>query len=70
MVKAIEEGLAERKVDKEMEKEKEAEEAAEKEEVMEVTVTDEDAPVIEEGAVKPAGRPRRGATAVRPKKKD
>jgi small subunit ribosomal protein S2 len=72
MIKAIEDGLAERKVDKEMEKEKEAEDAAtaekEREEMSEITVVDEDAPVKEEGAVK--SRPRRGAPAIRKKKID
>ena len=66
MVKAIEEGLSERKVDKEIEKEKEAEEAAEaeKSDLVELTVS-EDEPVKESGA--PKSRPRRGTTAAKKK---
>ena len=67
MVKAIEEGLSERKVDKEIEKEKEAEEAAEaeKSDVVEMTIS-EDEPIKETGAPKPS-RPRRGTAAPRKK---
>ena len=66
MVKAIEEGLSERKVDKEIEKEKEAEEAAEaeKSDVVEMTIS-EDEPVKEAGA--PKSRPRRATTTTRKK---
>lgn len=67
MVKAIEEGLSERKVDKEIEKEKEAEEAAEaeKSDVAEMVIT-EDEPVKEAGA--PKTRPRRNTTTATRKK--
>ena len=66
MIKAIEEGLSERKVDKEIEKEKEAEEAAEmeKSEVAEMSISD-DEPVKE---VTGKGRPRRGASVPKVKK--
>ncbi len=66
MVKAIEEGLSERKVDKEIEKEKEAEEAAEaeKSDVVEMTIA-EDEPVKEAGA--PKSRPRRSTATARKK---
>ncbi len=68
MVKAIEEGLAERKVDKEIEKEKESEALAESEksESSDMVMTDEDEPVKEAGA--PKARPRRGATTTTRKK--
>jgi hypothetical protein len=67
MIKAIEEGLSERKVDKEIEKEKEAEEASEieKSAAIEMVITD-DEPVKEEGAAK--ARPRRNTAAPRAKK--
>ncbi len=67
MVKAIEEGLSERKVDKEIEKEKEAEEAAEaeKSDVVEMVIS-EDEPVKEAGA--PKTRPRRNTTTATRKK--
>lgn len=67
MVKAIEEGLSERKVDKEIEKEKEAEEAAEaeKSDVVEMVIT-EDEPIKEAGA--PKTRPRRNTTTATKKK--
>jgi small subunit ribosomal protein S2 len=70
MIKAIEDGLAERKVDKEMEKEKESEEASENEETVEMTVSEDD--IREDGEAAPAGppktgRPRRGAAPVRKK---
>ena len=66
MVKAIEEGLSERKVDKEIEKEKEAEEVAEaeKSDVVEMTISEEE-PVKEGGA--PKSRPRRATTTTRKK---
>jgi small subunit ribosomal protein S2 len=69
MIKAIEEGLSERKVDKEIEKEKEAEEAAEmeKSDVAEIAIADEE-PLKEVVATK--GRPRRGATVPKVKKAD
>ena len=65
MVRAIEEGLSERKVDKEIEKEKEAEVAAEieKADVVELSIS-EDEPV-KEGA--PKSRPRRSTSAPRKK---
>jgi small subunit ribosomal protein S2 len=69
MIKAIEEGLSERKVDKEMEKEKEAEEAAEieKGDTVEMSIGD-DEPLKEEGSTGPAkSRPRRGAATPRKK---
>ena len=68
MVKAIEEGLSERKVDKEIEKEKEAEEAAEaeKSDIVEMVIT-EDEPIKEAGA--PKTRPRRNTTTAATKKK-
>ena len=67
MVKAIEEGLSERKVDKEIEKEKEAEEAAEaeKSDIVEMVIT-EDEPIKEAGA--PKTRPRRNTTTATKKK--
>ena len=67
MVRAIEEGLSERKVDKEIEKEKEAEEAAEaeKSDVVEMVIT-EDEPIKEAGA--PKTRPRRNTTTATKKK--
>ena len=67
MVKAIEEGLSERKVDKEIEKEKEAEEAAEaeKSDVVEMVIS-EDEPIKEAGA--PKTRPRRNTTTATKKK--
>jgi small subunit ribosomal protein S2 len=62
MVKAIEEGLAERKVDKEIEKEKEAEEAAEAEKSASIeAIITEDEPLVD-GVAPVKGRPRRGAT--------
>ncbi len=66
MVKAIEEGLSERKVDKEIEKEKEAEEAAEaeKSDVVEMLIA-EDEPAKETGA--PKSRPRRATTTSKKK---
>ncbi len=69
MVKAIEEGLAERKIDKEIEKDKEAEEALEaaKEVPIDLTIVVDEEPV-KEGAVK--ARPRRPTAAPRPKKID
>ena len=68
MVKAIEEGLSERKVDKEIEKEKEAEEAAEaeKSDIVEMVIT-EDEPIKEAGA--PKTRPRRNTSTAATKKK-
>ena len=67
MVKAIEEGLSERKVDKEIEKEKEAEEAAEaeKSDAVEMVIS-EDEPIKEAGA--PKTRPRRNTTTATKKK--
>ena len=67
MVRAIEEGLSERKVDKEIEKEKEAEEAAEaeKSDIVEMVIT-EDEPIKEAGA--PKTRPRRNTTTATKKK--
>lgn len=66
MIKAIEEGLSERKVDKEIEKEKEAEEAAEAEKMdsVEVAVSEEEVTGEVETTTK---RPRRGTTV---RKKD
>lgn len=66
MVKAIEEGLSERKVDKEIEKEREAEDAAvaEKSEVVEMLIS-EDEPAKDTGA--PKSRPRRATTAAKKK---
>ena len=66
MVKAIEEGLSERKVDKEIEKEKEAEEAAEaeKSDVVEMLIA-EDEPAKETGT--PKSRPRRATTTSKKK---
>lgn len=67
MVKAIEEGLAERKIDKEVEKEKEGEEGSENAEMaMELSFDDEGkeeggAPA-KGGAAAGKGRPRRGNT--------
>ncbi len=68
MVKAIEEGLAERKIDKEIEKDKEAEEALEaaKEVPVDLAITDDEP--VKEGAAK--ARPRRPTAAPRPKKID
>jgi small subunit ribosomal protein S2 len=68
MVKAIEEGLAERKIDKEIEKDKEAEEALEaaKEVPIDLAITDDEP--VKEGTVK--ARPRRPTAAPRPKKID
>ena len=68
MVKAIEEGLSERKVDKELEKEKEAEEVtdSEKEEGVEMTVGEDEPAKEKEGA--PKTRPRRPTTAKKPTK--
>ncbi len=67
MVRAIEEGLSERKVDKEIEKEKEAEEAAEaeKSDAVEMVIS-EDEPIKEAGA--PKTRPRRNTTTATKKK--
>jgi small subunit ribosomal protein S2 len=77
MVKAIEEGLAERKVDKEMEKEKEAEaeEAAEKEKAMaaDLAIADVDSDSetdTEKPATAPKSRPRRSTGAPKAKKED
>ena len=69
MVKAIEEGLSERKVDKEMEKEKEAEEAAEMEaqDTVEMEVGEDEPVSTKEEGTAPKGRPRRGATARKDK---
>ena len=68
MIKAIEEGLSERKVDKEIEKEKEAEEAAEIEKsgAVEMVINEEE-PVKEEGGATKS-RPRRNTSAPRSKK--
>jgi small subunit ribosomal protein S2 len=68
MVKAIEEGLSERKVDKELEKDKEAEEASENELNVDMAIA-EDEPAIKDAAQKT--RPRRNTGgAVRPKKSE
>ncbi len=76
MVKAIEEGLAERKIDKEVEKEKEGEESTDGDMAMELTFDEEgkdESGGTPSGAPKsgPAakGRPRRGNTAGGPRKK-
>lgn len=60
MVKAIEEGLAERKIDKEVEKEKEGEESADGEMAMELTFDEEGK---DESGGTPSGAPKSGAAA-------
>lgn len=76
MVKAIEEGLAERKIDKEVEKEKEGEESTDGDMAMELTFDEEgkdESGGTPSGAPKSGtaakGRPRRGNTAGGPRKK-
>ena len=69
MIKAIEEGLSERKVDKELEKEKEMEEGGEEKE-MSLEFSDDDSSSEKPAApAKPNARPRRGNTAGGPRKK-
>jgi small subunit ribosomal protein S2 len=69
MIKAIEEGLSERKVDKELEKEKEMEEGGEVKEMSLEFSDDESAPEKGAAPAKPNARPRRGNTAGGPRKK-
>lgn len=71
MVKAIEEGLSERKIDKEIEKDKEAEEALEasKDKSFEVAIQDDEAPVVVK-EVASKTRPRRNTGAPRTKKSE
>jgi small subunit ribosomal protein S2 len=68
MVKAIEDGLAERKVDKEMEKEREAEESAAETEGDDATAVVADGDVKEEGEETKGARPRRGVQPTARKK--
>ncbi len=72
MIKAIEEGLSERKVDKELEKEKEAEaeESMEAGKEISADVVGADADVDTEKAVVGKGRPRRTSTIPKVKKID